>query len=90
MTMTQTVSSRESCCLAKCRPLYMQVSTVAWFFNSPPKKLVLVPISSAMTGVHRNYLILASNAQCSEIQPLMLRGQIIPAHPPLQMDGWTD
>ena len=57
------------------------MSTVAWFLYSPSKKLVFLPVASALTGAHRNCLVLASNAQQPEIQPLMLQGQIVSADP---------
>ena len=47
------------------------------------------PIASAMTGAHRNRLVLASYAQQPEIQPLMSRGQIVSADLPLRTDGHT-
>ena len=51
---------------------------------------MFVPIASAMTGVHRNRLVPASNAQCPEIQPPMSQGQIVSTDPPLLTDGRTD
>ena len=64
----------------------MQVSTVTWFLYSPSKKLVFVPIASAVTGIHRDCLVLAPNIQRPEIQSLMSRGQIVSTNLPL----WTD
>ena len=48
-----------------------------------------MPIASAMTGVLRNHLVLASNAQCPEVQLHMLCGQIVSADLPLLTDGQT-
>ena len=59
---------------------------------SPFKKLVFVPVASAKTDAHRDHFVLASNAQGSEIQPLVLRGQITSADHDLcnrQMDTTT-
>ena len=67
------------------------MSIVAWFnelnvhagiMYSPSKKLVFVPIASAMAGGHRDCLVLASVAQWPEIQPLVSRGQIVSADLP--------
>ena len=55
---------------------YMQVYIVACLY-SLSKKFVLVPVASAMTSIHRDRLVLASNAQWPEIQSLASRGQII-------------
>ena len=46
-------------------------------------QLVFVPVhvhvASAMTAVHRDHLVLASNAQWPEIRSLMSQGQIVSA-----------
>ena len=60
----------------------MQVSIVMWFLYSPPKKLVFVPVASAMAGGHRDCPVLAFVAQWLEIQPLVSRGQIVSADLP--------
>ena len=60
----------------------MQVFIVMWFLYSPPKKLVFVPVASAMVGGHRDCPVLASVAQWPEIQPLVSRGQIVSADLP--------
>ena len=67
--MTVTISSRESSCLANCRPLHVSVHC-RLFLYSLSKKLVFVPVASAMTTIHRDCLILAFNAQWPEIQSL--------------------
>ena len=36
-----------------------------------------MPVASATDGGHRDCPVLASVAQCSEIQPLVSRGQIV-------------
>ena len=41
------------------------------------KSIELAPVASAMTTVHRYYLVLASNAQWPKIQPLASWGQIV-------------
>ena len=48
-----------------------------------------MPVASAMTAVHRNGLVLASNAQWPEIRSLASQGQIVSADPPLLTDGQT-
>ena len=55
---------------------------VACFLYSLSKKLVFVPVASAMTAVDRDRLVLASNAEWPEIQSLMSRGQIVSADLP--------
>ena len=60
----------------------MQVSIVAWFLYSPPKKLVFVPVASATASAHRDYPVLAPVTQWPEIQPLVSRSQIISADLP--------
>ena len=52
---------------------------VVYFLYSLSKKLVFVPVASAMTAVHRDRLVLASNAQSLE---LVSRGQIVSADLP--------
>ena len=48
-----------------------------------------MPVASAVAGVHRDRLLLASNAQWPEIQPLMSRGQIVSTDFPLLSDRQT-
>ena len=36
-----------------------------------------MPVASVMTAVHRDHLLLASNGQWPEIQPVVSRGQIV-------------
>ena len=55
---------------------------IARFLYSLFKKLVFVPVASATTAVHRDRLVLASNAQWPEIQPLVSQGQIVSSDPP--------
>ena len=43
------------------------------------KKLMFVPVASALTGAHRDCLVLASFAQQPEIQHLVSQGQIVSA-----------
>ena len=50
------------------------------------KKLAFVPIASTMTAIHRDCLVLASNAQRPEIQPLVSQGQFVSADLPLLTD----
>ena len=50
---------------------------------------MIVPVASALTGTHRDYLAVASFGQEPEIQPLVSRGQIISADLPLLIDGQT-
>ena len=54
---------------------------VACFLYTLSKKLVFVPVASAMTAIHRDRLVLAlaSNAQWLEIRSLTSRGQIVSA-----------
>ena len=78
--MTVTIPSRESNCLANCRPLHVSVHCCLFFVQSIQE--VFVPIASAMTAVHRDRLVLASNAQWPEIQSLTSRGQIASADLP--------
>ena len=92
VTMTLTISSRESCCLANRRPLHVSIHCCPFFvfFYGLSKKLVFMPVASAMTAVHRDRLTLASNAQWPEIQSLTSRGQIVSADLPLLTDRQTD
>ena len=53
----------------------MLVSIVAWFLYALSKKLVFAPVASTLSGVHRDCLFLASDAQQPEIQHLVSRGQ---------------
>ena len=46
-----------------------------------------MPVASAMTAVHRDRLVVASNAQWSQIQPLMFRGQTCFRRPPMTCRG---
>ena len=46
------------------------------------KKLLFVPVVSAMTTVHRDHLLLVSNAQWPHIQPLVSQGQMVSADLP--------
>ena len=39
-------------------------------------------VASAMTAIHRDRLVLIYNAQWPDIQPLVSRAQIVPAHLP--------
>ena len=48
-----------------------------------------MPVASAVAGVHRDILSLASNAQWPEIQPLVSRGQIVSTDLPLLTDTHT-
>ena len=57
----------------------MQMSTVTCLVYNLSKKLLFVPVASATTAIHRDCLILTSNAQWPEIQPLVSQGQIISA-----------
>ena len=43
---------------------------------------MFVSVASAMTAVHGDHLVLASDIQWPEIQPLVSRGQIISADLP--------
>ena len=49
----------------------MQVSNVTLFMYSPYKKLLFTPVASTITTIHGDHLVLASNAQWPEIQPLV-------------------
>ena len=77
-TTTREVSPHEPSCLANCR---IVVSIVAWFLYGLSKELVFMPVASALTGTHRDCLIVASFGQ-PEIQLLCgsrARGQIVSA-----------
>ena len=65
----------------------MYVYIVACFLYSLPKKQVFVPVVSAMTAIGRDCLVLASNTQWPDIQPLVSRCQIIPL---TSRNGQTD
>lgn len=54
------------------------------------KKLVFVPVASALIGTHRDRLFLASFAQQPEIHSLACRGQIVSTDLLLLTDGQTD
>ena len=41
-----------------------------------------MPAASAMTAVHRDRLVLASDAQWPDIQPIVSQGQIVSADLP--------
>ena len=58
-------------------PTACVVSIVACFLYGLSKKLAFVPVASAMSGVHRDCLVLVSYAPRPEIQPLESRGQIV-------------
>ena len=58
------------------------MSIVAWFLYGLSKELVFVPVASALTGTHRDCLIVASFGQEPEIQHLVSRGQIVSADLP--------
>ena len=81
VTMTVTIFSCESSCLANCRPLHVSVHCCL-FLYSLSKKLVFVPVASAMIAVHRDHLVLASNNQWPDIRSLTSRGQIVSADLP--------
>ena len=49
----------------------MKVSIVARIFYGLSKKLMFMPVASALTGIRRDCLIVASFAQESEIQFLV-------------------
>ena len=66
------------------------MSTVACFLYSLSKKLVFVPLASVMTAVHRYRLVLASNAQWSEVcEASCALGSGISADLSLWTDGRT-
>ena len=62
MTVIRAVSSPESSCLANCRQLHASDHCCLVLYGLS-KKLVFVPVASAMTGAHRDRLVLASIAQ---------------------------
>ena len=64
------------------------MSIVAWLLYGLSKELVFVLVASVLTGIHRDYLIVASFSQEPEIQCLVSRGQIVSADPP--NNGWMD
>ena len=75
VTMTPTVSSRESSCLANHSPLHVSVQCCR-FLYSLFKKLAFMPVASAMTAVCSDHQVLASNAPWTELQQLVSWGQI--------------
>ena len=62
------------------------MSIVAQVLYGLSRKLVFVPVASALTGTHRDCLFLASFAQQPEIQHLVSRGQIVSSDLPLLTD----
>ena len=54
----------------------MLVSIVSGFLSGLSKGLVFVPVASALTGTHRDCLVVASFGQEPEIQRLVSRGQL--------------
>ena len=60
----------------------MYVAIVAWFLYGLSKDLMFVPVASALTGTHRDWLIVASFSQEPEIQCLVSRDQIVSADLP--------
>ena len=52
------------------------MSIVVWFLYGLSKELAFVPVASALTGTHRDCLIVASSGQKLEIQRPVSRGQI--------------
>ena len=90
MMMTATIPSLESSCLAICSPLHVvSVHCRLFFVHAVTKKLVLSPVASAMTAVHRDRLVLASYTPWPSTQPLMPRGQIVSSDVPLLTDRRT-
>ena len=57
----------------------MLVSIIAWFLYSLSKKLMFVPVQvvSALTGTHRDCLVVASSNQEPELHRLVSRDQIV-------------
>ena len=49
-----------------------------------------MPVGSALTGAHRDGLVLASTAQLAEIQHFVTQGQIVSTELPLRADRQTD
>ena len=64
VTMTWILYSRESSCLAN----YIKCPLSPVFCT---KKLMFVPIASVMAAVHRDCLVVVSDIQWLEIQPLV-------------------
>ena len=59
------------------------MTIVAWFLYGLSKKLEFVPVASALTGAHRECLIIAASfAQEPKIQCLVSRGQLASADLP--------
>ena len=75
VTVTLTVPSRESSCLAICSPLHVSVHCRLFIVQSV-QKLAFVPVASAMTAVRSDRRVLASNTPWTEIQHPVSRGQI--------------
>ena len=73
--MTRAVSSHKCNRLANCRPLNVSPFTVVWLLYGQSKKLLFVPTASAMAGIHRDRLFVASFAQQPEIQCFVFWGQ---------------
>lgn len=82
-------SDNEPSSLTNYRPLNESIHCCLGLY-SLSKKLLFIPAAGALAGVHIDHLLLASNAQRSEIQPLVLQGQIVSADFPLLTDGQTD
>ena len=53
------------------------MSIVAWFLYGLSKELVFVPVARALTGTHRDCLIVVSFGQKPEMQRLVSQGQIV-------------
>ena len=84
VTMTPTISSHESSCLAHYN-VHVSVHCRLFLF-SLSKKLTFTRVASAMTAVHIDCLILTSNTPRPEIQPLVSLGSNHFHWPPV-MDG---
>ena len=73
------------CCKQGCERADLAKSSkerVKGVLYSPSKKLVFMPVASAMSGGHRDCPVLASIAQWLEIQPPVSRGQLVSADLP--------
>ena len=81
-------SSRELSCLGIYRLLHASVHCRLILY-SLSKKLVFMPVTSAMTGAHRDCLVLSCIVQQPEIHYLVSRDQIV-SPDPLLTDGWTN
>ena len=80
-TDTRVYSKISSVLPPMCSP-YVFVIGQSSIYDYLLKKLVFVPVASAMTVIHRDRLVLASNAQWLEIRWLEIwsltsRGQIV-------------